>query len=144
MTDIFTKEKRSDIMSHIKGKDTKPEILVRKYLFSQGFRFRKNDKRYAGSPDIVLPKYKTIIFIHGCFWHQHENCKYSHIPKSNQDFWIDKLNKNKERDVQQIEDLNELGFKVIVIWECELKKDTDKTLENLASEIKSNLATKND
>lgn len=87
MVDKFSKETRSYIMSQVKGKDTKPEILVRSYLFSRGLRFRKNDKRYPGSPDIVLPKYNTIVFVHGCFWHHHEGCKYATMPKSNVDFW---------------------------------------------------------
>lgn len=86
MTDIFSKAKRSEIMSKISGKETKPEILVRKFLFSQGFRYRKNDKRFAGKPDIVLPKYKAVVFVHGCFWHHHKNCKKSTLPKSNSDF----------------------------------------------------------
>ncbi len=138
MGDIFTKEKRSEVMSHIKGKNTKPEILVRKYLFSKGFRYRKNDKRYPGTPDIVLPKYKTAIFVHGCFWHQHEGCKYSRIPKSNTAFWIDKMNHNKERDIRNIEELKTLGFRVIIVWECSLKKNKDETLEKLVQELLQN------
>ena len=98
MVDKFSKETRSRIMSQIRGKDTKPEILVRSYLFSRGLRFRKNDKRYPGSPDIVLPKYKTIVFVHGCFWHLHEGCKYAKMPKSNVDYWKPKLYRNRERD----------------------------------------------
>lgn len=98
MVDTFSKETRSYVMSRIKCKDTKPEIIVRSYLFSRGLRFRKNDKRYPGSPDIVLPKYKTIVFVHGCFWHLHEGCKYARIPKSNVDYWEKKLYRNRERD----------------------------------------------
>ena len=121
MTDIFTPSKRSFVMSKIHSKETKPEVLVRKFLFSQGFRYRKNDKRYAGKPDIVLPKYKTVVFIHGCFWHGHSCCK-GHIPKSNTDFWLEKITKNRERDIKNETELEKIGFKVIFVWECELKK----------------------
>lgn len=119
MADIYKKTKRSNIMSKISGKETKPEILVRKFLFSQGFRFRKNDKRYAGKPDVVLPKYKTIIFIHGCFWHGH-NCKAGKLPETNQEFWRKKISDNVIRDKTNIEQLQKLGWKVIVIWDCEI------------------------
>lgn len=123
-------------MSRIKGKDTKPEVLVRKYLFSKGLRFRKNDKRYPGHPDIVLPKYKTIIFVHGCFWHFHENCRYAVMPSSNVDFWKKKLNGNRLRDERNKKALTEMGWNVIVIWECQLKKcKRDQTLEDLYLEI---------
>ena len=121
MTDVHSKETRSYNMSRIKGKDTKPEVLVRKYLFSKGLRFRKNDKRYPGHPDIVLPKYKTIIFVHGCFWHFHENCRYAVMPSSNVDFWKKKLNGNRLRDERNKKALTEMGWNVIVIWECQLK-----------------------
>ena len=97
MSDIFSKQKRSEIMSKISGKETKPEILVRKFLFANGYRFRKNDKRYLGKPDIVLPKYKTIIFIHGCFWHGH-NCLAGKLPETRKEFWKEKINGNIERD----------------------------------------------
>ena len=136
MTDVHSKETRSYNMSRIKGKDTKPEVLVRKYLFSKGLRFRKNDKRYPGHPDIVLPKYKTIIFVHGCFWHFHENCRYAVIPSSNVDFWKKKLNGNRLRDERNKKALTEMGWNVIVIWECQLKKcKRDQTLEDLYLEI---------
>ena len=136
MTDVHSKETRSYNMSRIKGKDTKPEVLVRKYLFSKGLRFRKNDKRYPGHPDIVLPKYKTIIFVHGCFWHFHENCRYAVMPSSNVDFWKKKLNGNRLRDERNKKALTEMGWNVIVVWECQLKKDKqDQTLENLYLKI---------
>lgn len=136
MADIHSKETRSYNMSRIKGKDTKPEVLVRKYLFSKGLRFRKNDKRYPGHPDIVLPKYKTIIFVHGCFWHFHENCRYAVMPSSNVDFWEKKLSGNRLRDEQNMKVLADMGWNVIVVWECQLKKDKrDQTLENLYIEI---------
>lgn len=97
--------------------------MVRKYLFSHGFRYRKNDKRLPGTPDIVLPKYRVVIFVNGCFWHGHNQCRYFVIPKSNTEFWVDKINKNIERDALNTEKLISLGWNVITIWECELKKD---------------------
>lgn len=140
MVDKISKEARSYNMSRIRSKDTKPEILVRKYLFSKGLRFRKNDKRYPGSPDIVLPKYKTIVFIHGCFWHLHEGCKYAVMPKSNVDFWKKKLYGNKERDKIIQKELEKMGWNVIIVWECELKKEKcEQTLDNLYRQIKSNV-----
>ena len=138
MVDKFSKETRSRIMSQIRGKDTKPEILVRSYLFSRGLRFRKNDKRYPGSPDIVLPKYKTIVFVHGCFWHLHEGCKYAKMPKSNVDYWKPKLYRNRERDACNQKELEDMGWTVITVWECELKKDkVEQTLEDLYIKITS-------
>lgn len=122
MADVHSPETRSYNMSRIHGKDTKPEEKVRKYLFSQGFRYRKNDKRLPGKPDIVLPKYKTVIFVNGCFWHKHEGCKYFVWPKTNEDFWRAKILANVSRDQKSMKLLSELGWNVIVIWECELKK----------------------
>ena len=125
-------------MSRIRGKDTKPEEMVRKYLFSQGFRYRKNDARLPGKPDIVLPKYKTVIFVNGCFWHAHEGCKYFVWPKSNVNFWKRKINGNVERDLCSHQLLNEQGWNVIVIWECQLKRATfDDTLKHLVNQINS-------
>lgn len=121
MADIKTREARSYNMAAIKSKNTKPESIVRKYLFSEGFRFRKNDKRYPGTPDIVLPKYKTMVFVHGCFWHGHKGCKYFVWPKNNEDFWRQKIEANKDRDQRDLERLISLGWNVIIIWECELK-----------------------
>lgn len=127
-------------MSKIKGKDTKPEIIVRKYLFSQGYRYRKNDKRLAGHPDIVLPKYKTVIFINGCFWHKHD-CKYFKWPKSNMEFWQNKIEANVKRDKTVINLLQEQGWNVIVIWECEVKTKykQEERLEQLVAEIQANI-----
>lgn len=140
MVDTFSKETRSYVMSRIKCKDTKPEIIVRSYLFSRGLRFGKNDKRYPGSPDIVLPKYKTIVFVHGCFWHLHEGCKYARIPKSNVDYWEKKLYRNRERDKHNQKELEKMGWNVITVWECELKKDNvEQTLEDLYAQITSKL-----
>lgn len=115
MSDKLTPEKRSWNMSRIKGKDTKIEVEVRKYLFSKGYRFRKNDKRYPGKPDIVLPKYHVAIFVHGCFWHRHEGCKDATTPKTRTEFWLEKFDKNVKNDQIKQEKLRELGWKVIVI-----------------------------
>ena len=144
MADKFSKETRSYIMSRIRGKDTKPEIMVRSFLFSQGLRFRKNDKRYPGSPDVVLPKYNTAVFVHGCFWHLHEGCKHAKIPKSNVEYWEKKLYGNRERDARNKKELEDMGWNVITVWECELKKDKrEKTLYDLYSEILSKDKNKN-
>ena len=138
MVDKVSKEVRSYNMSRIRSKDTKPEILVRSYLFSKGLRFRKNDKRYPGSPDIVLPKYKTMVFVHGCFWHLHDGCKYARIPKSNVEYWEKKLYRNRERDEHNQKELEKMGWRVITVWECELKKDKrEHTLEELYVKITS-------
>ena len=131
MSDKLTKEQRSWNMSRIKCKDTGIEVAVRKRLFSLGYRYRKNDKRLPGKPDIVLPKYKTVIFIHGCFWHLHSNCKIARIPKSNTDFWIDKLNRNVEKDQKNRQQLEDAGWKVIIIWECEIEKDINEVIQNI-------------
>lgn len=122
MADNHSKGIRSYNMSRIRSKNTKPEEIVRKYLFSKGLRYRKNDKRYLGHPDIVLPKYKTAVFINGCFWHMHEGCSDFVLPKSNIDYWLPKLMRNKQRDAENIQVLESNGWTVIVVWECELKK----------------------
>ena len=113
---------RSYNMSRIHGKDTKPEEIVRKYLFAQGFRYRKNDPKLPGKPDIVLPKYRTVIFVNGCFWHHHD-CRYFVWPKNNAEFWREKINRNVERDKEIQRKLEGLGWNVLIVWECELKKD---------------------
>lgn len=138
MPDIYSKQKRSEIMSRISGKETKPEIIVRRYLFSKGFRYRKNDKRYPGKPDIVLPKYKTVIFVNGCFWHGHD-CLAGKLPVTRRDFWKSKINRNIERDKDNLIKLEKLGWKVITIWQCELKNKVirGKTLPELVKRIKS-------
>jgi len=127
-------------MSKIKGKNTRPEIMVRKFLFSQGFRYRLNVTKLPGKPDIVLSKYRTIIFINGCFWHGHEDCHYFVIPKTRTEWWIDKIQKNKERDLKYRKELSRQNWKIITIWECELKPNKrDNTLEKLLSCLKDNL-----
>jgi DNA mismatch endonuclease (patch repair protein) len=109
-------------MSRIRSKDTKPELAVRKYLFALGYRYRLHDKKLPGKPDIVFPKYKTVVFVHGCFWHAHQNCRYAVMPKSNTDYWTKKISGNITRDLASGEKLYKLGWKRIVLWECELHK----------------------
>ena len=121
MTDVHDKVTRSYNMSQSKGKNTKPEILVRKFLFSKGFRYRINDKKLPGKPDIVLPKYKTVIFVNGCFWHGHENCKYFTLPKTRTEWWKEKIEKTIINDFVKQEELIKMGYKVQIIWECEVK-----------------------
>ena len=136
MADVLTPEQRSFNMSRIRGKDTGIEVAVRKYLFSKGYRYRKNDARYPGKPDIVLPKYKTVIFIHGCFWHRHEGCLYATMPKTREEFWKTKFQKNVSNDRKHQEELESAGWRVLTIWECELKKDRfEETMQHLLEKI---------
>ena len=136
MADVHSKETRSYNMSRIKGKNTKPEILVRKFLFSKGFRYRVNVKSLPGKPDIVLPKYKTVIFIHGCFWHGHEGCRYFVVPKTRTEWWLEKISSNIERDKKVLEFLKAKDWKVIVLYECSLKQGkAEETLQNLIAII---------
>ena len=136
MADVHSKATRSFNMSKIKGKDTKPEMLVRKFLHANGFRYRLHVKDLPGKPDIVLPKYKTVILIHGCFWHIHKDCKYFVVPKSRTDWWMEKLNRNVENDLKSVKALKKLGWNIIIIWECSLKTSKiDKTLSSLLRKI---------
>ena len=137
MADRITKEHRSWNMSRIRGKDTDIEKMVRSYLFSRGFRFRKNDKRYPGKPDVVLPKYRTVIFVNGCFWHRHDGCKYATTPKTNTEFWMEKFNKNVANDKLHIKQLQDMGWRVITIWECELKDSFEETMSRVESFVLS-------
>ena len=136
MTDNHSPSVRSYNMSRIRSKDTKPEALVRKYLFSKGLRYRKSDKRYPGKPDMIFLKYNTAVFINGCFWHSHEGCPEFVMPKSRLDYWKPKLERNKQRDASNISELKSNGWRVITVWECELKKPLrDTRLEELYVEI---------
>lgn len=136
MADVHTKEQRSYNMSRIKGKDTKPELLVRKFLHAQGFRYKLHDKTLPGKPDIVLPKYKTVILIQGCFWHGHARCKYFTIPKTRTQWWTNKINANKANDEKAAKALKKEGWKVIVIWECQLKREkAEKTMDRLINKL---------
>lgn len=135
MADMFTPQKRSEIMSHIKSKNTKSELMVRKYLYKSGFRFRLHDSNLPGKPDIVLPKYKCVVFVHGCFWHAHEGCKYCRKPKSNVEYWIPKIQRNVARDRREVQALKDMGWNVNIVWECELKNNAEKRLNELAEFI---------
>ncbi len=130
-------------MAAIKGKDTKPELIVRKYLFSRGLRFRVQVRKLPGTPDIVLPRYNTVIFVNGCFWHGHERCKYFRLPKSNVDFWKEKIERNIERDRESMQALLKLGWKVLRVWECELrnKANREDTLNKIYNSITSSEST---
>lgn len=136
MTDVHNSQTRSYNMSQIKGKDTKPEILVRKFLFSNGFRYRLYDKKLPGKPDIVLPKFKTVILIHGCFWHGHKNCKYFVTPKTRTEWWLDKIENTKHRDNVNKLRLVKMGWNVITVWECEIKTNSEKKLIKIIDLIK--------
>lgn len=135
--DVFTKEKRSSIMANVKGKNTKPELIVRSTLHRMGYRFRLHRKDLPGNPDIVLPKYKKVIFVHGCFWHGHEECSKSKRPATNKTFWNKKLDGNIRRDAAKLKELKECGWEPLVVWECQVK-DSDRLVEMLANFLKGN------
>lgn len=121
MSDVFSNEKRSWIMGRVRGRDTKPEILVRSFIHRMGYRFRVHRRDLPGNPDIILPRHGKVVFVHGCFWHGHEGCPRSKRPTSNEKFWNRKLNSNIERDSRFQEELRQMGWKVLVIWECETR-----------------------
>ena len=136
--DNRSKEARSRNMSNIPSKNTKPEETVRKYLFAHGLRYRKNVSKLPGKPDIVLPKYKTVVFVNGCFWHGHEGCKYFVPPKTNTEFWYAKFKYNQERDERNYQKLRDLDWRILIVWECEIRHgDADKRLERLLEEIRT-------
>ena len=136
MTDVHDQKTRSYNMSQIKGKNTKPEMLVRRFLFSKGFRYRLHVKDLPGKPDLVLPKYKTVIFINGCFWHGHEGCRYYVVPKTRTEWWLAKINGNKQKDGENFLKLIEIHWKIVTIFECELKgEQLKKTLIKLLDEL---------
>lgn len=136
MSDNLTKEQRHKNMQHIRSTGTKPEEIVRKYLFSQGFRYRKNVAKLPGKPDIVLPKFKTVIFVNGCFWHMHEGCKDFVWPKNNSEYWEKKIKGNVERDNRNYTALEQAGWRVLIVWECQLKENQGMVLFDLAESIK--------
>lgn len=139
MADVHTAAVRSYNMSRIRAKNTKPEMVVRKALFAAGFRFRLHEKSLPGKPDIVLKKYKTVIMIHGCFWHGHNNCKYYVVPKTRTEWWVEKINRNKAVDKNNIKALRKLGWNVKVVYECELKsKRLDNTIKKITKTLKRN------
>ena len=138
MADVFPKEKRSEVMSKIRSKNTKPELFVRCFLFSQGFRFRLHQATLPGRPDIVLKKFNSIVLVNGCFWHGHNNCRYFNMPKSREDYWIPKIKNNISKDKEVVSKLRKLGWNVFTIWECQLKdNNAEKTLTTLANKIMS-------
>lgn len=134
--DIWSKEKRSEVMSNIRSKNTSPEIRVRKMLFSQGYRYRLHVKNLPGKPDIVLRKYNAVIFVHGCFWHLHSECRDGTIPKTRTGYWKDKLLRNKERDKEHKRELQKQGWRVLQLWECEIENKPKEVLERLNNFIK--------
>lgn len=137
----MTEHQRHECMSHIRSKDTNPEVAVRRELFRRGFRFRKNVRTLPGTPDIVLPRYRTVVFINGCFWHGHKDCRHYTIPKTNVSFWTGKIERNRSRDLLNIQRLESLEWNVITIWECQLTKSViSDTMQNLEAEIRSNEA----
>jgi DNA mismatch endonuclease, patch repair protein len=136
MTDVHTKAQRSFNMSRIRSRDTKPELLVRRHLHALGYRYSLHNKKLPGKPDMVLPKYNTIIFVHGCFWHGHTNCRYFKMPVTNIQWWADKIATNKANDAKATKALRKAGWQVLVVWECSLKKDKlKKTLERLVGKL---------
>ena len=136
----MTPEQRHKCMAAVKGKDTKPEMLVRRYIHAAGYRYGLHNKKLPGKPDIVLRRLKTVIFIHGCFWHGHENCKYFRLPKTDVEFWQTKIARNRERDAHVMEQLQALGWRVIIVWECELKpkEKREETLKKLVHQLSLN------
>ena len=135
MVDTLTREKRSWNMSRITGRNTKPEILLRSLLHREGFRFRLHDKRLPGKPDIVLPRHRTVIFVNGCFWHRHNNCEYAYTPKSRQEFWLNKFQGTIQRDQEKQKMLADLGWQVLVVWECELKRNSSLLVSDISLKL---------
>ena len=136
---VMTPEQRFNCMSHNRAKNTGPELKLRHALWHQGFRYRVNDKRLPGSPDIVLPKHRTVVFVHGCFWHGHKDCKYYTVPETNKDFWVAKVTRNQERDQEVWRKLEAKGWSVVIVWECQLKKTVlEDTVNRVAVEIRHN------
>jgi DNA mismatch endonuclease (patch repair protein) len=135
MADVHTKAQRSYNMSQIKGKNTKPEMIVRKFLHANGFRYRLHDRKLPGRPDMVLPKYKTVIFINGCFWHGHKGCRHFVIPKTRTEWWMAKIARNKQNDSKKQRALGKVGWKVIIVWECSLKKNLSAKLNRIANSL---------
>ena len=139
MSDVHNKQQRSYNMSRIRSTDTKPEMQVRRFLHAQGLRYTLHSKKLAGRPDIVLPKYRTVIFVHGCFWHGHARCKYYVVPKTRTDWWLHKINTNKTNDAKAVNALKKDGWKIITVWECKLKPGKmEKTLLSLMNKITRN------
>ena len=141
MADILSREQRSLLMSKVRSSDTKPEWILRCALHRLGFRYKLKNKRLPGNPDLVFPKYRTVVFVHGCFWHRHAGCKDASMPKTNQSFWTEKFSENVQRDTRVVESLLRQGWKVMIVWECELVNKTIETIEKVAHTIRSNVHT---
>lgn len=138
MTDVHSEFIRSYNMSQIRSKDTKPELIIRKFLFKNGYRFRLHDKKMPGKPDLVLKKISAVIFVHGCFWHGHKGCKYFVVPKTRTDWWLEKINRNKDNDKNNKKNIKKLSWKIITIWECEIKPSKrEKTLLKLLKTLQN-------
>ncbi|MBW7897727.1 Very short patch repair protein [Candidatus Brocadiaceae bacterium B188] len=136
MADVHNRKTRSYNMSMIRSRDTKPEIIVRRFLFGNGLRYKLHDKTLPGKPDLVFPKYKTVIVVHGCFWHGHEGCKYFVIPKTRRKWWLEKINRNKQFDKENLRKLKKLGWKILTVFECKLRTgNREKTLNQLATNL---------
>ena len=131
MTDVFSTSKRSEVMSRIRGRDTRPELAIQSMVHGMGYRFRLHDKRLPGRPDLVLPRLQTVIFVHGCFWHRHSGCRYTTTPATRRDFWQAKFDANVARDKRTTAALRRLGWSVLTVWECQLKKDPQKVADRL-------------
>lgn len=138
MTDKLTPEQRHKNMASIHSRDTKPELMVRKYLWHEGFRYKVTANNLPGKPDIVLRKYRTVIFVNGCFWHGHEGCKYFRMPTTNVQFWTTKINRNRARDARVREELKQMGWSTMVVWECQLRDDAEKTLSEVVYLLQKN------
>lgn len=141
MADIVDPATRSRMMSHIRGKDTKPEILLRKALFRRGFRYRLNAKELSGKPDIVFPKWNAVVFVHGCFWHRHTGCRYTTTPATRPEFWDEKFRRNVERDQENLENLHQAGWRTAIVWECSLRQNPDKVSLEVAQWLSDNRST---
>lgn len=137
MADIMSAEKRSALMSRIRAKDTRPELRLRKQLWRAGFRYRLHGKQLPGQPDLVFPKWKAVVFVHGCFWHAHTGCPYFQLPKTRPDFWTNKLNRNRDRDSRAVAALRMEGWRVAVVWECALHAETATTAQRLGRWLRS-------
>lgn len=137
MADIVDAVTRSRMMAGIKGKDTKPELVVRQLLHAAGFRYRLHDRRFPGRPDLVLPKYRTVVFVHGCFWHGHDNCPLFRLPKTKTEFWNEKISQNRLRDERYVSRLLDMNWRVLIIWECATKGPAKKTPDSLLREVEA-------
>ncbi len=135
MADHLSKERRSWNMSRIKGQNTTPELKLRSCLHRLGFRFRIHDTKLPGKPDIVMAKYRTVVFVHGCFWHRHDGCKHTSTPKSNQSFWLEKFRRTLDRDQQNFKALNNMGWQVLIVWECEINSDVSQAAQRIARHL---------